>query len=82
MTELLHSQLDNIPRELSKTLIMRKIKFIRKIPNNKKTGIVNKVEINVSKSKIVQLKGKSVRTSQMVSKFNNSTLIYSVAQEL
>ncbi|WP_289190620.1 AvrD family protein [Ligilactobacillus animalis] len=82
LTELLHSQLDDIPRELSKTLIMRKIKFIRKIPNNKKTGIVNKVEINVSKSKIVQLKGKSVRTSQMVSKFNNSTLIYSVAQEL
>lgn len=81
LTEILHARLDNIPREKSKTLIMRKIEFSRTLlydadPNNKT------IKIEVLKTKMVHLRGKSLRTSDMISKFGNSTFTYSVAQEI
>ncbi|WP_367293694.1 AvrD family protein [Lactococcus lactis] len=81
LTEILHARLDNIPREKSKTLIMRKIEFSRTIlydadPNNKT------IKIEVLKTKMVHLRGKALRTSDMISKFGNSTFTYSVAQEI
>ncbi|MDR0300404.1 MAG: hypothetical protein LBI13_10085 [Streptococcaceae bacterium] len=84
LTEILHARLDNIPREKSKTLIMRKIEFSRtllhevtsRVPNNKT------IKIEVLKTKMVHLGEKSLRTSDMISKFGNSSFTYSVAQEI
>ena len=81
LTEVLHSYLDRTPREFSKTLIMRKIKILRNLSNDSQLSEGN-IKVQVLKTKIVPLKGKNVRVSDMISKLGESTLIYSVAQEL
>ncbi|WP_019795593.1 AvrD family protein [Streptococcus sobrinus] len=81
LTEVLHSKLDKIPREKSKTLIMRKIKFHRTVPTKTDT-IENRLSIEIIKTKVVCVKDKTMRISDMVSTWGNSIFTYSVAQEL
>lgn len=79
LTEALHSKLDAIPRNRSKTLIMRKVSFERSLVEKSN---ISKIDIKIIKTKVVNVKNKKIRMSEMQSVQGSSKIKYSVAQEI
>lgn len=80
LTELFHSLLDDISRDSSNTLIMRRFVLKRTLNTNDK--LKNDILLEIKKSKIIQIRENMMRVSNMISKYGNSTINYSVAQKI
>lgn len=80
LTEVMHKHIDDISRDNSNTLIMRKvsIEYVRTDSQN----TIKKVLIKVEKSKVLRVKNLWIRVSDMKSTIDNSIISYSVAQEI
>lgn len=82
LTEALLSKLDNIPREKSTILLMRKVNCERSTNYLKYDQQLGLFKVSMRKTQVVSINGRIMRLSDMIVTAPNLYMTYSVAQEL